>query len=146
MSRQQGAEAAVAWYRQAIGRGAARSDDLVGWQHWRGSSRIALLAPGEDTVYKIELTYAGSNQSEHENMCRWRKAGKAWAPETTLFIVDNHDILAMPYYPDRISSPDDIPADARAVILDFSLENWRRRRADGQAMLIDAGEVLPTHE
>jgi hypothetical protein len=119
-----------------------------GWQWWQGSDRSVWLPPGGSAVYKIGKRSADANRNEHENMSRWRGSGLGWAPETSLIEVDGVSpgehrtlVLIMPYYPERILSPGEIPDSARVVAPDLLPENFRRH--DGKVMLIDAGDVAP---
>lgn len=111
------AQAASECHQRACAVCALDTGELTGvfedWQWWLGSTRTVWLPASEDTVYKIErFSYAFSNENEHENMQGWRRKGLPWAPETWLFRVDcpelTSPIIAMPFYPDPISSPADI--------------------------------------
>jgi hypothetical protein len=124
------------------------SGDFDGWRWWRGATRIVWLPPDSDVVYKIQIACDYSNEQEDENMRRWRGQAKAWAPSTRLIPVrDGDPILAMPYYPEQISSTDEIPDYIRAgsaadLPVDTRIENFRRA-PNGQVMLIDAADVIP---
>ena len=113
-----------------------------GWRWWRGGSRVVWLPPDGEIIYKFEVAYHGSNGLEAENMERWRLQGHPWAPETHLFEIDGAEVLAMPYFTERIESSAEIPEDARRLVPDQNIENFRRRY-DGQVMAIDAGDDAP---
>lgn len=85
---------------------------------------------------------AGTNALEHENMSRWRREGRAWAPETRLLLCMDAEVLAMWYFAEAVGSIEEIPDDARRIVPDLFIQNFRRR-ADGQVMLIDAGDPSP---
>lgn len=94
----------------------------------------------DDVVYKIESFSTGAaNEIEHEHMLKWR--GFDWAPPTFLYPVAAPAVLAMPFYPCPIESVDEIPPNVHEVVrgADVNLFNFRKT-ADGQVMLIDAGD------
>jgi hypothetical protein len=151
MKHERNASTAADYHHRALESGALRGSSGVfgGWQWWQGADRLVWLAPGGSAVYKIGKRSDDANSNEHENMSRWRGSGLAWAPETSLIKVNGASpgeqsmlVLVMPYYPECMSSLDEIPDSARAVAPDLLPENFRRRH-DVQVMLIDAGDVAP---
>jgi hypothetical protein len=143
-SNQQDAETAVRLHKRAEARGSSGSGgagEFDGWHWWRGSGRFAWRPPDGEIVYKVESS-PGANALEDENMSRWRRDGRVWAPETRLLLCDEVEVLAMPYFAEPIASPADIPEDARQIVPDLFIANFRRR-ADGQVMVIDAGDPSP---
>jgi hypothetical protein len=108
------------------------------WQWWRGSGRVAWRPPGSEAVYKVERS-PGPNALEDENMSRWRREGRLWAPETLLLPCDGVEVLAMQYFAEPIDSIGEIPEDARQIVPDLFISNFRRR-ANGQVVVIDAGD------
>ena len=72
----------------------------------QGQHRTAYLAPDQGTVYKVCSDH--HNRIEHQRLTAWREQGKAWAPATSLHVVDRFEpaipawdgttaVIAMPY-------------------------------------------------
>jgi hypothetical protein len=136
------------WHRLAEKAGVLRrggDGNFCGWPWWSGGGRVVWRPPQSLAVYKVQFDVTEYfNVSEHDNMSWWHCKGFAWAPETQLYYVDRPyaPVLAMPYYPDPITSEAEIPETVYAAGVGDISRNFRRR-GDGQVMLIDAGESGP---
>ena len=144
VGNRQDAEAAVELQKRALACGAfdyRGAGVFAAWQWWRGSDRVAWRPPGSEAVYKVEIS-PGTNALEDETMSLGRREGRPWAPETRLLPCDDIEVLAMQYFAEPIDSIEEIPTDAHQIVPDLLISNFRRR-ADGQVMVIDAGDPSP---
>lgn len=86
---------------------AAHDGDLVNVGH--GLMRTVYISADNSTVYKIPRRSGNAaNESEHYEMSRLRNhpVGGRYALPTTLYYVDGHAVLAMPFVPNDSSDAD----------------------------------------